>query len=115
MNKDISKQTEQKLMQLQLIEQNIQNLVLQKQQFSAQQLEVENALKEVEQTEAAYRIVGNIMVLTKQNELVKDLQQKKELITIRILSLEKQEQKLREKANALQKELVTELKGGTSA
>lgn len=110
MTEQISKQTEQKLMQLQLLEQSVQNVLLQKQQFSAQLLEMENALKEVQHVENAYKIVGNIMVLTKQNDLVEDLNQKKELVTLRIQSLEKQEKKIREKAQSLQEEVVQKLK-----
>lgn len=106
----VSKQTEQKLMQLQLLEQSIQNILTQKQQFSGQLLEIENALKEVKQVQNAYKIVGNIMVLTKQKDLMEDLQQKQDLITVRIQSLERQEKKLREKATSLQEEVVSKLK-----
>lgn|SRR3989338_2493741 len=110
MEEKISKQTEQKLMQLQLLEQNIQSITIQKQQFSNQLLEIENALKEVQNTDSAYKIVGNIMVLTKQKDLVDDLSQKKELANLRIQSIEKQEKKLREKATELQNEVVSKLK-----
>ena len=110
MEEKISKQTEQKLMQLQLLEQNIQSITIQKQQFSNQLLEIENALKEVQNTDSAYKIVGNIMVLTKQKDLVEDLSQKKELANLRIQSIEKQEKKLREKATELQNEVVSKLK-----
>lgn len=111
MTKEMSKQTEQKLVQIQLLEQNIQNISLQKQQFSSQLLEIENALKEVEKSEQAYKIVGNIMVLMKQKDITEELIQKKDLITVRIESLEKQEQKLREKATAFQQSIVGELNG----
>ncbi len=110
MTEQISKQTEQKLMQLQLLEQSVQNVLLQKQQFSGQLLEIENALKEVQRVEHAYKIVGNIMVLTKQSDLIEDLNQKKELLTLRIQSLEKQEKKIREKAQQLQEDVVQKLK-----
>lgn len=110
MEEKISKQTEQKLMQLQLLEQNIQSITMQKQQFSSQLLEIENALKEVQNTDSAYKIVGNIMVLAKQKDLVEDLNQKKELANLRIQSIEKQEKKLREKAIELQNEVVSKLK-----
>jgi len=111
MTEQISKQTEQKLMQLQILEQSIQNLLLQKQQFSGQLLEMENAFKEIQRVEHAYKIVGNIMVLAKQSDLVEDITQKKELLTLRIQSLEKQEKKIREKAQQLQEEVMQKLKG----
>lgn len=104
------KETEQKINQLQLLEQNLQNLALQRQQFQSQLIEVENALNELETTNQAYKIVSNIMVLTNIDELKKELQQRKEMIDIRIKNLEKQEEKLRAKAKELQKDVLSAMK-----
>ena len=56
------KETEQKIQQLQLYEQSVQNILLQKQQFQSQISEIDSALKELETATASYRIIGNIMV-----------------------------------------------------
>ena len=101
---------EQKINQLQLLEQNIQNLSLQRQQFQAQLIEIENALKELETTTEAYKIISNIMVLTKKEDLTKELKQRKEVTEIRIKNLEKQEEQLRSKAKDLQKEILSSMK-----
>ena len=45
---DVSKETEKKINQLQLLEQSMQNLSMQKQQFQLQQVEIESALKELD-------------------------------------------------------------------
>ena len=107
---DVSKETEKKISQLQLMEQSMQALMMQKQQFQLQQAEIESALKELENVEQAYKIVGNIMVLSKRDELKEDLTSKKEIIELRIKNLEKQENQLREKASKLQGEVLKELK-----
>ena len=60
---EVSKESEQKIGQLQMFEQSMQNLLMQKQQFQLQQVEIESALKELEKVNEAYKIVGNIMVL----------------------------------------------------
>jgi prefoldin beta subunit len=106
---DISKDSEKKINQLQLLEQSMQNLMAQKQQFQLQQVEVDSALKELEKVEEAYKIVGNIMVLTKKPELKSDLESKKEILGLRIKNLEKQENQLREKASKLQEEVMKEM------
>lgn len=106
----MEKETEQKINQLQLFEQSLQNLLMQKQQFQLQLVETESALKELETTEEAYKIVGNIMVLTKKEDLKKDLKEKKEIIEIRIKSLEKQETQIKEKASKLQEEILKKIK-----
>jgi len=107
---DISKDTEQKIAQLQLYEQSLQNILMQKQQFQSQSLEIESALKELETTKEAYKIVGNIMVASKKEDLKKDLQSKKETMALRIKTLEKQEKQIRDKAKKLQEEVSKKIK-----
>ena len=106
---DISKEAEKKLNQLQLMEQSMQNLLMQKQQFQLQQVEIESALKELENVDEAYKIVGNIMVLSKKANLKSDLDSKKEIISLRIKNMEKQENQLRDKAAKLQDEVMKEM------
>lgn len=101
-----SKETETKLNQLQMLEQSMQNLLMQKQQFQLQQVEIESALKELEKVDEAYKIVGNIMVLSKKDDLKADLTSKKEIVELRIKNMEKQENQLREKASKLQNEVL---------
>ena len=107
---DVSKEAEIKINQLQMLEQSLQNLSMQKQQFQLQQVEVESALKELENVNEAYKIVGNIMVLSKKPELKEDLNSKKEVIGLRIKNMEKQENQIREKASKLQEEVLKEMK-----
>tara|TARA_Y100000310_G_C20378385_1_gene666875 strand:- start:288 stop:620 length:333 start_codon:yes stop_codon:yes gene_type:complete len=102
--------TEKKIQQLQLIEQSIQNMLVQKQQFQAQEMEAEAALKELAGTKEAYKILGNIMVATKKEDLQKELEDKKKKLAIRIKTIEKQENEIKEKAEKTRKEVVSEMK-----
>ncbi|MBN1502221.1 prefoldin subunit beta [Candidatus Woesearchaeota archaeon] len=108
--KDVDQETKNKIEQLQFLEQNINTLLAQKQQFQSQLLEVESALNELETTTEAYKIVGNIMVLSKKPDLKKDLDSKKEILNLRIKNIEKQETKIREKATNIQQEVMAKLK-----
>ena len=54
---EISKESEKKLSQLQMLEQSMQNLLMQKQQFQVQQVEIESALNELENVDEAYKII----------------------------------------------------------
>jgi len=107
---NVSKETEQKIQQLQLIEQSMQQFLMQKQSFQTQLMETESALKELRNSEKAYKIVGNIMVSSKKADLEKDLKSKKETLELRIRMLEKQEEKIREKADKIQKEVLEKIK-----
>jgi len=103
---EVSKETEQKIGQLQMFEQSLQSFLGQKQQFQVQLVEVESALNELDNTEKAYKIVGNIMVETDKNELKAELQSKKEMLELRIKSIEEQENSLFEKVSNLREELI---------
>lgn len=105
----VDKETEKNIQQLQLLEQNLQALLAQKQKFQANLIEVESAAKELETTDTAYRIIGNIMVRTEKEELKKDVENKKELLNLRIKTIEKQENSIREKAQKIQKTILGEL------
>jgi prefoldin beta subunit len=106
----LSKEVQEKINELQLLEQNSQSFMLQKQNFQVQLMEVESALKELEKTKEAYKIVGNIMVSSSKSDLKKDLESKKEMLELRVKSLEKQEEKLKEKSSKLQEEVMLEMK-----
>ncbi len=107
---DVSQETEQKISQLQMFEQSLQGFLGQKQQFQMQLVEVESALGELENTEKAYKIVGNIMVETDRKELQADLNSKKEVLELRLKTMEKQETQVREKASKLQSEILQKMK-----
>lgn len=110
MTEKISKETEKKIMELQLLEQNLQNSLMQKQHFQTELLETENALKEIVKAKEAYKIVGNIMISSKKEDLKKELNERKKIIDLRLKTLEKEESKLKEKTTTLQKEVIGEIK-----
>ena len=106
----MKKETKEKIEQLQNLEQNINSLIAQKQQFQSQQLEVENALSQIKDTKQIFRIIGNIMVSSESKIVKKELGEKKELLDLRLKTIEKQEDKLRKQAGELQKDVLKEMK-----
>jgi prefoldin beta subunit len=98
--------TENKIQELQMVEQNLQSYLQQKQTLKTQELEIDSALNELKNTSCAYKIVGNIMVKSSNQDLSKDLESKKELISVRLKAIDKQEEKLRDKAKNLQQEIL---------
>ena len=107
---EVSKETEQKIGQLQMFEQSLQSFLGQKQQFQMQLVEVESALSELETTSKSYKIVGNIMVEADKGELKSDLQSRREMLELRIKTIERQESQVREKASKLQSEILKKMK-----
>lgn len=107
----MEKQTENKILELQMLEQTAQNILMQKQTFQTQILEIDNALKELKQTkEKPYKIIGTVMIQTNKEKLEKDLNEKKQTFTLRIKTLEKQEAQLKKNSEELQKEILKKMK-----
>jgi|SRR3989338_5539428 len=104
------KALEEKIEKMQLIEQSMQGFLVQKQSFQMQLSETESALKELETAGEVHKIVGNIMVKAEKEEVKKELASKKDVLGLRIKTLEKQEGRLREQASAIQKEVLGENK-----
>jgi len=107
----VSKDAQDKIGRLQLLEQNLQQLGQQKQQLQSQLFEVESALKEVGTTTEAFKIIGNIMVQADPPTLAKELQQKKEMAELRVKTVDKQEEQIREKAESLRQDVLKLMKG----
>ena len=107
---ELTEDSEQKINQLQILEQSLQNITLQKQQFQAQLLEFDAALEEIEKSEDVYKVVGNIMVLVKKDKIKEELENKKEISGLRVKNIEKQENSIREKAKKLQEEVMQNMK-----
>ena len=109
-NEELSEDMQEKIGQLQMMEQNMQNFTMQKQMTQSKLMEVESALEELDDSEEAYKIVGNIMVASKKDKLQDELKEKQETLKRRLESLESQEGKMREKAQSLQDELLSSMK-----
>jgi prefoldin beta subunit len=102
--------SQEQIQRLQFLDQNMQQVVAQKQQYQVQLLELENAIKELETSPNAYKIIGNIMVASDKETLKKDLEEKRELAELRVKTFEKQEQQLKEKSEALREEVLAGMK-----
>jgi prefoldin beta subunit len=98
------------IQQLQLLQQNLQNVIVQKQQIQNQLIEYDSALKELNSTEKSYKIVGKIMIATSKENLIKELNEKKDVANIRLNNFSKQEEKLQQNIDDVQKEVMKTLK-----
>jgi prefoldin beta subunit len=107
----INKETQEKIQELQFLEQNLQNLLLQKQAFQIELNEVENALAEVGKTkDDIYKIVGQVMLKAEKSEIEKELKEKNDILSLRLKSIEKQENSFKEKIDKIREEVTKEIK-----
>ena len=96
--------------QLQLLQQNLQNLLLQKQQLQNNVIELESALQEIKTSEKCYKIMGHIMVASPKDAVSKELTENKEMNQLRLKNYLSQEEKLKRSIGDIQKEIMQEQK-----
>ena len=100
---NMNKETQQKIQEIQILDQNLQNILMQKQTFQLELNETVNAIEEVKNTEdTIYKILGQVMIKSEKEKVLKDLEEKKKLFELRLGALEKQEKLLGNKARELQ-------------
>jgi len=102
---------ENKLQEMQILEQNLQSMIYQKQAFQMELSETASALREIGNSkEGVFKIVGQLMIKKDLEEIKKELKDKEKLLKLRIESIEKQENPLREKLDEIREELTKKKK-----
>lgn len=103
--------TEQKIQEMQILEQKLQNSIFQKQAFQIELAETESALKEIEKSaDEIFKIVGQLMIKSDKSKIEGELTDKKKVLELRIKSFEKQENFLSEQLDKLRNELTKSVK-----
>ena len=103
----VSKETEKKLAQLQLIEENLSHVATKKQAMQTEEFEIKNALDELKKAKGdVYRIVGQIMIKSDVEDITKELNSSKDMVELKLKSIEKQELSLQEKFKTVQAEVM---------
>ena len=116
MSEDISKlppQIQQRLLRLQQLQQTLQGVMAQKQQLEMQLTDVEQATSELEKldkTAVVYKSIGALLVKSEKDKVTTELGERKELLTMRVDVLAKQEERLRTQVKDLQEKLQQDLR-----
>lgn len=110
----MNEETQEKVNNLSMLEQNASQLAAQRQAFQTQLIEIESAIDELGDAKDAYKIIGSIMVKTESSKLRAELESKKELLSVRIKSAEKQEELIKQKSKKLQEEIMASINAANS-
>jgi len=103
---------QEKLTRLQQLQNTMQQLVLQKQRLDLELNESERALKTLEDVPSdakVYKSAGSILVEKRKDDVVKELEERKEFLEMRSKVLLKQEGNTRERLTSLQESLQKDL------
>ncbi len=90
------------------LQQNLQAILIQKQQVELELAEIEKALGELNKItseDTVYKSAGSLLVKVKRDDMLKELLERKELDNTRSLVLAKQESRVRESVKELQSKI----------
>jgi len=100
-----------KIQEMNILEQNLQNILYQKQAFELELDETNSSLNELEKSDdEVFKIIGQLMIKTEKSRIKSELLEKQKILDMRIKSFEKQETYLREKLDKIREELSDSLK-----
>jgi prefoldin beta subunit len=99
---------------LQQLQQNLQAIMMQKQQLEVETVETDRALEELKKAGAEdmiYKSAGSILVKAKKDEVIKELEEKKELSNTRVMVLGKQETRVKENLKEVEAKINDMIRG----
>ena len=88
-----------------MFQQQLQALLMQREQLNLQLLELRTAITELEKTaeKQVYKLAGPVLVKKPVEEVLADLKEKQELVTLRLQAIEKSETRTKERMQVLEK------------
>ena len=99
---------------LQQLQQNLQAIMMQKQQLEVEMVETDRALQELKKTtsdDVIYKNAGSVLIKTKKEDVLKELEEKKELSNTRIMVLGKQETRVKENLKEVENKINEMIRG----
>ena len=102
---------EQKIKEMQILEQGLQNILMQKQAFNMELSETESALKELgKSSDEVFKIIGQLMIKSDKKQINDDLENKKKLLNLRLKNFETQEKNMSENVERIRQDLMKKIK-----
>lgn len=96
---------------MQILEQNLQNLLFQKQAFQMELTETQSAIREIENSsDDVFKIVGQMMIKTEKSKMQEELKNKEKILELRLKTIERQESFFTEQLEKIRNNFIQEMK-----
>src|SRR5919197_4834019 len=99
---------------LQQLQQNLQAIMVQKQQVELEVVETDRALEEIRKTgieDVVYKTAGPLLIKSKKDDVIKELEEKKELSNTRVMVLTKQEARVKDNLKEVENKINQMIRG----
>jgi len=104
----------EQITRLNQLQQNLQTILMQKQQIEIELVEIDKALEELKKInteDAVYKTAGPVLIKANRDDVVKELEEKKELSNTRVMVLSKQETRVKENLKEIQTKIDEMIRG----
>jgi prefoldin beta subunit len=111
----------EQISRLQQLQQNLQAIMMQKQQLEVEMVDTDRALQELKKAsadDAIYKNAGSVLIKAKKEDVLKELEEKKELSNTRVMVLGKQEARVKENLKEVESkinEMIRSMQAGGSS
>jgi prefoldin beta subunit len=111
MKKEETEKLDEKIMEYENMEKQLEVVLIQKHQLQLQLNELKHAAEELTKAKGdIYKSIGSLMILSNREESAKELKDRQELVEVKLTALGKQEEKLRASLTEAQKSLQERMK-----
>ena len=100
----------EEIQEMQILDQNLHNILLQKQAFEMELSESKSALKEIEKSPEVFKLIGELMIKSDKEKIKEELLNKEKILGMRIKSIEKQENTISKRLDDLRDKLQNHIK-----
>jgi prefoldin beta subunit len=101
------KDRDKQIQEMQMLEQNVHQIMMQKQAFQMELSETQASLNELEKSDdEVFKIVGQLMIKTKKSEIKQELLSREKILKLRTDSLAKQEETLTKKLEEIRDKVL---------
>ena len=89
------------LQEMQMLDQNLHNILLQKQAFQMELSETKSGLVEIEKSGEIFKLVGELMIKVGKEKVKEELLSKEKILNMRVKAIEKQEDSIAKRLEEL--------------
>jgi prefoldin beta subunit len=113
-NQELPPWLKEQVSRLQQLQQNLQAIMMQKQQVELEVVESDRALEELRKMDldnTVYKSAGPLLIKAKKEDVLKELEEKKELLNTRTMVLGKQETRVKENLKEVENKINQMIRG----
>ena len=113
-NQEIPPWLREQVSRLQQLQQNLQAIMMQKQQVELEVVESDRALEElkkIEQDNTGYKSAGPLLIKANREDVLKELEEKRDLLNTRTMVLGKQETRVKENLKEVENKINQMIRG----